>query len=124
MSPLSKSGSYHANPAVARMHDGEPHGSAGVQPEGQAEQPSAHAVEIHHPNHPETGDGQNFHARVHHADGNVEESKHPSFADAAEHAGTSAGFNDAGEESKESDGDEDSDDKSGEESDADGDNEY
>lgn len=88
MSPLSKKGTYHANPAIARMHDAaEPQGS---EPEG-APAGDAHAVEIHHPNHPETGDGQNFHARVHHTDGSMEESKHPSFDDAAAHGAAAMG---------------------------------
>ena len=115
--PLSKKGTYHANPQIARMHDAaEPQGS---EPEGAAATGGAHAIEIHHPNHPETGDGQNFHVRVHHEDGNIEESKHPSYEDAEDHAGQASGFkteadegeneaddyNDAGEES-ESDADE------------------
>lgn len=114
MSPLSKAGSYHMNPATARMHDAaEPHGS---EPEG-APAGDAHAVEIHHPNHPETGDGQNFHARVHHADGSMEESKHPSFDDAAAHGAAVMGAE--GDADTEPDSDEDDSEGSGNDADDD-----
>jgi len=90
--PLSKSGSYHANPAHARMHDGAQDPAAPEQPPVA----QAHAVEIHHPNHPETGDGQNFHVRAHHADGSFSESKHPSLDEAQD--AQSAHFGEAPEE--------------------------
>lgn len=113
--PLSKKGTYHANPAIARMHDNaEPQGS---EPEGAVEG-TAHAVEIHHPNHPETGDGQNFHARVHHADGSMEESKHPSFDDAAAHGAAAMGA-EGDADTGEPDGDEDDSDGSGNDADDD-----
>lgn len=111
--PLSKSGSYHANPAIARMHDAQ---QPAPDPAGETEQPPAHTVEIHHPNHPETGDGQNFHMRVHHQDGNVEESKHPDLESAHEH--TKAAFGDVSQDDSES---EDSDDPNEEEAGDDGD---
>lgn len=91
--PLSKKGTYHANPATAAMHDK----ATTAEPEPIAdpgEQQDAHAVEIHAPHHPETGDGVNHHLRVHHADGSMEESKHPSFDEAA-HAGSAAMGNEA-----------------------------
>ena len=97
MSPLSKSGSYHANPATAAMHD---HAAAPIPDPGAQDQGTAQAVEIHSPNHPETGDGQNHHLRVHHADGQIEESKHPSFEEAAQHGAAAMG---AGNEAEPSD---------------------
>lgn len=113
--PLSKSGSYHANPATAAMHD---HAAAPIADPAGTATGGAHAVEIHHPNHPETGDGQNFHVRVHHADGNMEESKHASYDEAAQHGGEALGEH-VGEAELSDDAGE-----SEEDSEADGDGEY
>lgn len=77
-------GGFHPNPQVARMHEqADP-----MQDQGQEQQPSepAMAVEIHHPMHPETGDGQNYHTVVHHASGETEEAKHGSYDEAEDHA--------------------------------------
>ena len=110
--PIDKKGGFHINPQVARMHDANPkpafgHGDRREKPtpdpgtqEDHAE--PAHAVEIHHPNHPETGDGENYHVRIQHADGSVEEQKHPDLASAHEHA--KEAFHD--QEQPEPDGDE------------------
>jgi hypothetical protein len=109
--PLSKSGSYHANPATAAMHD---KAAAPAELPDPGAQPEAQAVEIHSPNHPETGDGVNHHLRIHHADGSMEESKHPSFQEASDAAGAAMGneaepSDDAGEEAGEDQGSEGSD---------------
>lgn len=88
--PLTKKGSYHANPAIARMHDEHDVPAEAAQEHGQAVG-EAHGVEIHDPNHPETGDGQNFHVRVHHPDGSMVESKHPSYKEAADHGAVEMG---------------------------------
>ena len=115
--PLDKKGSYHANPATARMHDAaEP--ATQPDPAGTATG-GAHEVHIHAPNHPETGDGQNYHVRVHHMGGNVEESKHPDVEGATDHA--KAAFGEPSDEAdpNEQEPDGDSDDASGNESSAD-----
>ena len=112
--PLDKKGSYHANPATARMHDGaEPQ----PDPAGTATG-GAHEVHIHPPNHPETGDGQNYHVRVHHEDGNVEESKHPDLDSAHEHVKQAFG-EPSDEPDQEPDGDQDDSADSGDDSSAD-----
>lgn len=110
--PLDKSGSYHANPAHARMADAH---SNAAEPEQPAVS-QAHEVHIHHPNHPETGDGQNFTVRVPHDDGTVEDSKHPDLESAHEH--TKAAFGEPSEAEPDQEPDNDSDD-SGDDSNAD-----